>query len=432
MVQLLYTIILFIGLFYYTVALYPTTSDVIDLNEDNFDKHVTKSDEIWIVEFYAPWCGHCQQFVPEFSKAATALKGIIKVGGVNADEQKTLAGRFGVRGFPTVKIFGTNKNKAEDYNGARTAQGLADAAINSLKNRINEKLGVKQSSSGRKGNVEDVIELTDANFDKLVLNSDDMWLVEFFAPWCGHCKNLAPHWAQAATELKGKVKVGALDATVHQSKASEYGVQGYPTIKFFPPGKKDKSSAEDYPGGRTASDIVNFALDKLSENVPAPGIEQIIQEETLKDACDKPLCVISVLPHILDCQSECRSTYINILKEMGEKYKKKMWGWVWSEAGAQPELETALEIGGFGYPAMAVLNAKKMKYSLLRGSFSSDGINEFLRDLSYGRGNTAPLKGATLPKIVACEPWDGKDGVPPQDDDIDLSDVDLDDIKDEL
>uniref|UniRef100_A0A224XCV9 protein disulfide-isomerase n=1 Tax=Panstrongylus lignarius TaxID=156445 RepID=A0A224XCV9_9HEMI len=432
MVQLLYTTILFVGLFYYTVALYPTTSDVIDLNENNFDKLVTKSDEIWIVEFYAPWCGHCQQFVPEFSKAATALKGVVKVGGVNADEQKPLAGRFGVRGFPTVKIFGTNKNKAEDYNGARTAQGLADAAINSLKNRINEKLGVKQSSGGRKGNVEDVIELTDANFDRLVLNSDDMWLVEFFAPWCGHCKNLAPHWAQAATELKGKVKVGALDATVHQSKASEYGVQGYPTIKFFPPGKKDRSSAEDYPGGRTASDIVNFALDKLSENVPAPEVDQIINEESLKDACDKPLCVISVLPHILDCQSECRSTYINILKEMGEKYKKKMWGWVWSEAGAQPELETALEIGGFGYPAMAVLNAKKMKYSLLRGSFSSDGINEFLRDLSYGRGNTAPLKGATLPKIVACEPWDGKDGVPPQDDDIDLSDVDLDDIKDEL
>lgn len=52
---------------------------------------------------------------------------------------------------------------------------------------------------------------------------------------------------------------------------------------------------------------------------------------------------------------------------------------MWAEAGQQPSVEEALEIGGFGYPAMAVVNVKKMKYSLLRGSFSENGINEFLR-----------------------------------------------------
>lgn len=55
-------------------ALYPSNSDVIDLTERNFDELVTKSDSLWIVEFYAPWCGHCQQFVPEYAKAAKALK----------------------------------------------------------------------------------------------------------------------------------------------------------------------------------------------------------------------------------------------------------------------------------------------------------------------------------------------------------------------
>lgn len=80
---------------------------------------------------------------------------------------------------------------------------------------------------------------------------------------------------------------------------------------------------------------------------------------------------------------------------------------------------------------MAVVNIKKMKYSLLKGSFSSDGIHEFLRDIGFGRGSTAPLKGGRLPKIVESEAWDGKDGELPQDEDIDLSDVNLDD-KDEL
>ena len=74
------------------------------------------------------------------------------------------------------------------------------------------------------GDEKDVVELTDSNFNELVLESNDLWLVEFFAPWCGHCKNLAPEWARAASELKGKVKLGALDATVHTVMAGRYGV----------------------------------------------------------------------------------------------------------------------------------------------------------------------------------------------------------------
>ena len=70
---------------------------------------------------------------------------------------------------------------------------------------------------------------------------------------------------------------------------------------------------------------------------------------------------------------------------------------------------------------------KKMKYSTLTGSFSYDGINEFLRDLSYGKGRTNPVRGAAIPKIAQIEDWDGKDGELPEEEDIDLSDVDLDD-----
>lgn len=80
---------------------------------------------------------------------------------------------------------------------------------------------------------------------------------------------------------------------------------------------------------------------------------------------------------------------------------------------------------------MAVINPKKLKYSILRGSFSTTGIDEFLRDLSNGRGNTAPVKGQQLPNIVEAELWDGKDAELPIEEDLDLSDFDLDE-KDEL
>ena len=62
-------------------------------------------------------CGHCQQFAPEYKKLASAVKGFFHVGAVDASEHQSLGGRFGVQGFPTVKIFGLNKNKPEDYKG---------------------------------------------------------------------------------------------------------------------------------------------------------------------------------------------------------------------------------------------------------------------------------------------------------------------------
>lgn len=411
------------------VALYDSSDDVVQLTSTNFDRLVTGSDQVWIVEFFAPWCGHCKSLAPQYKKAATALKGVVKVGSVDCDDHKDLAGKFGVQGFPTLKIF-TGKDH-QPYNGERTAKAIAEAGLAAAKKKVKEQLdGGSSGGSKSSGSKDDVIELTDLNFDKLVLQSDDVWLVEFFAPWCGHCKNLAPEWAKAAKELKGKVKLGAVDATVHTTIASKYQIKGYPTIKFFPGGKK--SSPEEYDGGRTASDIVAWASDKYVVNIPAPEVYELTSEEVAKKACEnQPICVVTILPNIYDCNAQCRNDYVKILKEMAEKYKQKQWGWLWAEALTQSGVEEALDIGGFGYPAMAAVSLKKMKFSILRGSFSKDGINEFLRDLSYGKGNTAPVKGAQLPKINTRDPWDGKDGAPIEEEDIDLSDVDLDE-KDEL
>ena len=119
-----------------------------------------------------------------------------------------------------------------------------------------------------------------------------------------------------------------------------------------------------------------------------------------------------------------------MLNKMGDKFKKQGWGWLWAEGTAHTELEQSLDVGGFGYPAMTVVSSKKMKYSSLTGSFGHDGIHEFLRDLSYGKGRTNPVRGAKLPTLKAIDPWDGKDAEMPIEEDIDLSDVDLD--KDEL
>lgn len=405
--------------------LYGSGSAVVDLTPSNFESRVIDSQDVWIVEFYAPWCGHCKNLVPQYKEAAEALKGIVRVGAVNADEHRELGSRYGVKGFPTIKIFGKNKKSPTDYKGARNADGFIEAAFKELRSLVDSRTrsggSSSKSSGGSSGSgsgSKDVVELTDANFNEKVMQSDDLWLVEFYAPWCGHCKNLAPVWAQAATELKGKVKLGALDATVHTTMANKYEVRGFPTIKVFGAGKKD-GTAEDYEGGRSVSDIVNFALEKFTETLPPPEVKELTSQDVLTNTCkDVQLCIISVLPHILDCQSECRNKYLDTLLKVAEKFKKNRWAYLWAEAGAQLELEQALEIGGFGYPAMAVVNPRKMKYSILRGSFSQDGISEFLRDLLYGRGSSVAIRAEKLPTVVKTEPWDGKDGQLPVEEDL--------------
>ena len=67
--------------------------------------------------FFLLRCGHCQSLAPAWKKAAGALKGVVNVGAVDADNHKQLAGQYGIKGFPTIKIFGANKNKPEDYQG---------------------------------------------------------------------------------------------------------------------------------------------------------------------------------------------------------------------------------------------------------------------------------------------------------------------------
>eukprot|EP00301_Raphidiophrys_heterophryoidea_P011164 c1676_g1_i1.p1 GENE.c1676_g1_i1~~c1676_g1_i1.p1 ORF type:complete len:146 (+),score=47.93 c1676_g1_i1:54-491(+) len=99
---------------------------------------------------------------------------------------------------------------------------------------------------------------TDANFDDEI-NAAKWQIVEFYAPWCGHCKSLAPqyekvgkHFAkQASKGAFGDVRIVKVDATENSQSAGKFGVSGYPTIKIF----KDGQVHKDYDGPREWKDI---------------------------------------------------------------------------------------------------------------------------------------------------------------------------------
>jgi thioredoxin 1 len=82
-----------------------------------------------------------------------------------------------------------------------------------------------------------VIEVSDATFDKEVLQSDQPVLVDFWAAWCGPCKALGPTVDEVATQYQGKLKVAKMDVDRNQSTPGRYGIRGIPALLFFKDGK---------------------------------------------------------------------------------------------------------------------------------------------------------------------------------------------------
>src|SRR5512142_1346196 len=82
-----------------------------------------------------------------------------------------------------------------------------------------------------------LLEITDENFDRDVLKSNEPVLVDFWAAWCGPCKAIAPIVEEVASQYNGKVKVAKMDVDKNVSTPQRYGVRGIPTLLLFKDGK---------------------------------------------------------------------------------------------------------------------------------------------------------------------------------------------------
>ncbi|KAI9793861.1 MAG: Protein disulfide-isomerase-like 2-2 [Peltula sp. TS41687] len=230
------------------------SSAVLDLIPDNFDKVVLQSGKPALVEFFAPWCGHCKTLAPTYEELAQkfAFAGNkLSIAKVDADEHKMLGRRFGVQGFPTLKWFDGKSDKPEDYKGGRD--------LDSLVGFVSEKTGVRPKGVGKAAGVPSQVRLLDDQSFKREVGGNRSVLVAFTAPWCGHCKSLAPVWETVANDFSSEpsVMIAKVDAEAANARATaqEQDIEGFPTIKYFPRGS---TKATMYKGGRSEKDFVAF------------------------------------------------------------------------------------------------------------------------------------------------------------------------------
>jgi len=319
---------------------------VVDLTPENFDSVVDGSKHVF-VEFFAPWCGHCKSLAPVYEEVGAAFEreSSVVIAKVDADAHKELGSRFGVSGFPTLKFFKKGAHTAPlDFNGGREAQAIVDY--------VNQQAGTRARIAKAATAVE---VLTPSTIDSIVLDTTKDDHVEFYAPWCGHCKKLTPTWEKLASVFKNDdVVVANLDADAHKDVGGKYGVSGFPTIIYFP---KDNKKGDKYEGGRELPDLVKFLNEKTGSHRTESGLlEDTVGRHASLDALAKKFLTASNRDEVI---KEAEKEEHKVADKHGKWYSKFM---------------TVIIKKGASWLAT---ETERVSNLLKSGSLSADKVDEF-------------------------------------------------------
>ncbi|KAM0257335.1 hypothetical protein ACHAQJ_004422 [Trichoderma viride] len=229
---------------------YSKSSPVLQVDAKSYDRLIAQSNHTSIVEFYAPWCGHCKSLKPAYEKAAKNLEGLAKVAAVDCDDDanKPLCGSLGIQGFPTLKIVRPGKKAGrpvvEDYQGQRTAGAIVEAVAAKINNHV--------------------AKLTDKDIDGFLDKEEEKPKAILFTEK-GTTSALL---RSIAIDFLDVISVGQVRSK-EKAAVDKFGISSFPSLVLIPGSGKEHLT---YDGELNKKDMVEFLQQVGSPNPdPAPS-----------------------------------------------------------------------------------------------------------------------------------------------------------------
>jgi len=383
-------------------ALYGAKSDVIKLTKDNFQRELFSGD-VWILEFYAPWCGHCKALTPKYDAAATQLKGIAKLGAIDCDVERELCGAAGVQGFPTLKTWNGKDfdpktgPKLLDYQGARETAALVNAARGLLTGSY-----IKMLSSAAA--LDDWLQQS-ADVPHVLLLSDK--------------DKVSDLYKAVSMQFAGRAACAQVNAAKAAEVAERFGASQLPLLLAIPSAGADPVRLDEKISVASVKTFVaSVALpakqqggaggqqqQQQQQRTPEPAgpvkIHKVTNQEQFDEFCgSKPTgaCFISAFS---PDEEDGFSGYFESLRAAAEKHKNRF-HFVWVDGTQQLDMLNHFNLRS-GLPAAVVYSPSKMAAAPFVGAWDESSLQSFMSGIGTGKLRLGVVRGKPVVQSVKEE-----------------------------
>ncbi|XP_053986574.1 dnaJ homolog subfamily C member 10-like isoform X1 [Hylaeus volcanicus] len=187
--------------------------------------------EAWFLDWYAPWCPPCVNFLREVRKASLEFdRSIVRFGTVDCTVHSTICHRYNIRSYPTAMLI--NDTDLDKFSMQKTAANIIQF-INQARNPT-------------------VLRLTSKNFENQLgrRKGKFIWVVDYFSPRCAPCQRFTPEWIAVANTLSVLrfIKIASVDCEAEYSLCQSQRIHGYPTIRLYSSENQDLTKFDSYSG----------------------------------------------------------------------------------------------------------------------------------------------------------------------------------------